>query len=45
VQFRIDGKLRTGVTPGSPHARQALKALKLADLHPSSAPEGDETTM
>jgi transposase len=45
VRFRIDGETRTGVTPGSPHARQVLKALKLADLHPPSPPEGDETTM
>jgi transposase len=45
VQFRVDGKLRCGVTPGSSRARQVLKALKLTDLRPPSPPQGDETTM
>ncbi len=45
VQFRIDGKLRSGTTPGSPRARRVLKALKLSDHRPPAAPPGDETTM
>lgn len=45
VQFRIDGEHRTGVTPGSPRARQVLKALQLNDLRPPAPPKSDETTM
>jgi transposase len=45
VQFRIDGELRTGVTPGSPRARQVLKALKLEDHRPPKPPGEQETTM
>jgi transposase len=45
VQFRIDGKLRSGTTPGSSRARQVLKALKLSDHRPPTAPPGHETTM
>ena len=45
VQFRIDGELRSGVTPGSSRARQVLKALKLTDHRPPQPPAGDETTM
>jgi transposase len=45
VQFRIDGKLRSGTTPGSSRARQVLKTLKLSDHRPPTAPPGDETTM
>jgi transposase len=45
VQFRIDGELRSGVTPGSSRARQVLKALKLADHRPPTPPSGAETTM
>lgn len=45
VQFRIDGKLRSGTTPGSPRARRVLKALKLSDHRPPTAPPDDETTM
>jgi transposase len=44
VQFRVDGKHHSGVTPGSPRARQVLKAVKLADHRPPTPPEGDETT-
>ena len=43
VQFRVDGKLRSGVTPGSSRARQVLKVLKLTDHRPP--PPGDETIM
>ena len=45
VQFRVQGELRTGVTPGSARARQVLKALKLADIRPPTPPQGQETTM
>ena len=43
VQFRVDGKLRSGVTPGSSRARQVLKVLQLTDHRPP--PPGDETIM
>ena len=43
VQFRVNGKLHSGVTPGSSHARQVLKALKLADHRPPTPPQGHET--
>ncbi len=45
VQFRINGQLRSGTTPGSSRARQVLKALKLSDHRPPPAPAGAETTM
>lgn len=45
VQFRVDGELRSGVTPGSSRARQVLQALKLTDHRPPQPPAGDETTM
>jgi transposase len=45
VQFRVDGQLRGGTTPGSSRARQVLKALKLTDHRPPPAPPGAETTM
>jgi len=45
VQFRVDGELRSGITPGSLRARQVLKALQLNDHRPPSPPPGDETTM
>lgn len=45
VQFRVDGELRTGVSPGPARARQVLKALQISDLRPPRPPEGDETTM
>ena len=45
VQFRVDGQLRSGTTPGSSRARQVLKALKLTDHRPPPAPPGAETTM
>lgn len=44
VQFRVDGELRRGVTPGSSHARQVLKALGLTDHRPPAPPAGEETT-
>jgi transposase len=45
VEFRVDGQSRSGVTPGSPRAREVLRALKLNDHRPPPPPEGDETTM
>ena len=45
VQFRIDGKLRNGTTPGSSRARQVLKALNMKDHRPPPAPAGAETIM
>jgi transposase len=45
VQFRVDGQLRSGVTPGSARAQQVLKALKLTDHRPPPCPSGDETTV
>jgi transposase len=45
VQFRVDGQLRSGTTPGSSRARQVLKALKLTDHRPPPPPPGAETTM
>jgi len=44
VQFRVNGKLHSGVTPGSSRARQVLKALKLPDHRPPTPPRGAETT-
>jgi len=45
VSFRVQGEIRSGVTPGSSRARQVLKALKLSDTHPPTPPKGEETTM
>lgn len=45
VQFRVDGQLRSGTTPGSSRARQVLKAFQLTDLRPPTPPPGQETTM
>ncbi len=45
VRFRVDGQERTGVTPGSPHARQVLRALKITQLGPPVPPEGTPATV
>jgi transposase len=45
VTFRIEGQMRTGVTPGNAHARQVLRVLKLSDLRPPTPPADDPTTM
>ena len=45
VTFRVQGEHRTGVTPGSPRARQVLKALGITDLRPPTPPKKDLTTM
>ena len=44
VQFRVNGKLHSGVTPGSSRARQVLKALKLTNHRPPTPPDGAATT-
>lgn len=45
VSFRVQGQLRSGVTPGSSRARQVLKALKLPETRAPTPPKGAETTM
>jgi transposase len=45
VQFRVDGDLRSGTTPGSARARQVLRALKLTGARPPEPPKGRETRM
>ena len=45
VSIRVDGELHTGITPGSVHAREVLKALGLTELAPPKPPDGHETTM
>lgn len=45
VTFQVNGEHRTGVTPGSPRARQILKALNLLDLRPPAPPSGPKTIM
>lgn len=43
VQFRINGNLKTGVTPGSPQARQVLHALAITELRPPTPQTGSNT--
>lgn len=45
VTFDLGTETRTGVTPGSPRARQVLKALKIQDRRPPEAPEGMGTAV
>ncbi len=45
VQFRIDGQLRSTVTPGSADARHVLKVLGITQTTPPAPPPDDETTM
>ena len=45
VCFRVNGELRSGVSPGSARARQVLRTLNLKELQPPTPPVGDETTM
>lgn len=44
VRFRINGDIKTGVTPGSPHARQVLNALAITELRPPTPKTGLDTT-
>jgi len=43
VRLRVNGDIKTGVTPGSGQARQVLKALKITDVRPPTPPAGEET--
>jgi transposase len=45
VRFHVDGHERNGVTPGSHHARQVLRALNITELRPPTPPEGTSTTV
>jgi transposase len=46
VTFRLPGQpLRHGVSGGSPHARQVLRALGISDLKPPTPPEDQTTVM
>lgn len=45
VEFRVNGEIRSGVTPGSPQARQVIKALKITDSHPPAPPAKTPTRM
>lgn len=45
VRFLVDGQERTGVTPGSPRARQVLRALNITDLRPPTPPKGTAATV
>jgi transposase len=45
VRFKADGEERTGVTPGSPHAREVLRALDIAELRPPTPPAGTPATV
>lgn len=45
VRFRVDGAERTGVTPGSNHARQVLRALSITEVRPPTPPEGTSATV
>lgn len=44
VRFRVHDETKTGVTPGSAHARQVLRALHLSDVRPPAPPAEGETT-
>jgi transposase len=44
VSFRVNGEIKTGVTQGSAHARQVLRALHLSEIRPPTPPNGEETT-
>jgi len=44
VHFRVNGQAKTGVTQGSAHARQVLRALDPSDMRPPTPPAGEETT-
>jgi transposase len=45
VRFKVDGEERSGVTSGSNHARQVLRALNITELRPPTPPEGTSTTV
>lgn len=35
VRFQVNGEERSGVTPGTPQARQVLRALHITEVRPS----------
>jgi transposase len=45
VRFQVNGEERTGVTPGSQHARQVLRALNITELRPPTPPAGTPATV
>ncbi len=45
VRFQVNGEERTGVTPGSPHARQVLRVLGITELRPPTPPAGTPATL
>lgn len=45
VRFQVNGEERTGVTPGSPHARQVLRALNITELRPPTPPADTPATV
>jgi transposase len=45
VRFQVAGEQRTGLTPGSQHARQVLRALSITELRPPTPPIGMATTV
>jgi transposase len=45
VRFLVAGEERTGVTPGSRHARQVLRALNITEVRPPTPPAGTSTTV
>jgi len=44
VRFQVNGETKTGVTQGSAHARQVLRALQISDLRPPTPAGGEDTT-
>jgi transposase len=45
VRFQVNGEERTGVTPGSPHARQVLRVLNITELRPPTPPADTPATV
>ena len=45
VTFKLNGKLRCGVSAASPRAHQVLAALGLRELRPPAPPATEETVM
>lgn len=45
VTFHVNGENRSGVSSGTPRARQVLTALAITDLKPPPPPTGDEEVM
>ena len=45
VSFKLQGAARTGVSVGSPQARQVLKALGIGETRPPISAKGEEVTV